>query len=602
MYAPSLTRSTCSAWLFLVSAATLAASGLQATAPAQAQEIIKKLVAAQERLELTVNASRILTLEGKIPRAQVNNPDVLTVTPLSPNEIQISGTRPGVTQLNLWNEKGQIYTVDITVYGDVQELQATLKHLFPHSSVRALRISNSLVLTGFVDQPNNIPTIMRLAEDYAPRLVNNIAVGGTQQIVLHVQVMEVSRTKLRQLGFDFADFNGNDFIVSSISGLISSVASASVTGTGDTVRFGVVNNNNAFYGFLKALRQNDLMKILAEPKLVTISGRPASFNVGGEFPVIVPQSLGTVSIQYKKFGTQVEFVPLVLGNGTIRLEVRPRVSEIDSSRNVVVNNFTIPALRVREVDTGVELNAGQTLAIAGLVQTRIEAQNKGLPLLADIPWLGAAFRTVQETSNEIELLILVRPELVDALDPHEVPDLRPGLCSSSPCDRDLYWGGQIEAPPGAGFNDGACGHGKCGRAGCGHSTCGHGGCGQGGCMEYENGPLPGWQQEEVHPPVQSAPMPTEDTRASSHRAGKGASVKIAPAGPPDPLLKRAAALKQGLAQPIAVVPGTGSAVRLAQPSQSYDSAGPTGNAVIPAQNLLPNYPAMIGPVGYDDLR
>src|SRR5262249_34471126 len=162
------------------------------------------------------------------------------------------------------------------------ELEETLRRLFPHSSVKAFRISNSLVLTGFVDQPNNANIIMRLAEDYAPKVVSNLSVGGVQQILLKVQVMEVSRSKLRTLG--------NDFVLSSISGLISAAGSqaGTLTGSGDTVRFAVVNGDNSFFGLLKALRQNDLLKILAEPKLATISGRPASFNVGGEFPVLVP--------------------------------------------------------------------------------------------------------------------------------------------------------------------------------------------------------------------------------------------------------------------------------------------------------------------------
>jgi pilus assembly protein CpaC len=180
--------------------------------------------------------------------------------------------------------------------------------------------------------------------------------------------------------------------------------------------------------------------------LVTVSGRPASFTVGGEFPILVPAGLGTVSIEYKTFGTQVDFVPIVLGNGRIRLEVRPRVSELDAARGVTLNNSTVPALQVREVDTGVELRAGQTLALAGLVQNRIEVENKGLPILADLPYFGAPFRRVSEKNNEIELLIMVTPELVEAMEQHEVPPVGPGMHTISPSDHDLYWRGHLEVP------------------------------------------------------------------------------------------------------------------------------------------------------------
>jgi pilus assembly protein CpaC len=337
--------------------------------------------------------------------------------------------------------------VDVIVYGDVKELEMALKMQFPHSSVRVFRYSNSLVLTGFVDRPDYVSRIVRLAEDYSPKVINNITVGGVQQILLHVKVMEVSRTKLRTLGFDFASFSGSGSFISSISGLISSINGSTVTTTGgETIAFSIVDDSSAFFGFLEALRQYDLMKIMAEPTLVTVSGRPASFNVGGEFPILVPQSLGTVSIEYKKFGTQVDFVPIVLGNGNIRLEVRPRVSEIDNTRSVTINDTDVPGLRVREVDTGVEMRAGQTLALAGLIQNRLEAQNKGIPILADLPWLGAGFRRVTEQNNEIELLILVRPEFASALDPHEVPPGGPGLDTTSPNDCELYFRGYVEVP------------------------------------------------------------------------------------------------------------------------------------------------------------
>jgi len=392
-------------------------------------------------------------LDKRIPQAQVNNPEIVQLTALSPNQIQIFGKKSGVTQVNLWDESGSIYAIDVIVFGDVRELSLLIESQFPSCSVRVIPISNGVMLSGYVDQPEHVSRIMQLAQEYYPRVINNLTLGGMHEVLLHVKVMEVSRTKLRSFGFDWTQISGQNIVRSSVSGLISGAtaadplagtAASAATSGAETFFFSVIDGNDAFFGVLDALRQDNLMKVLAEPTLVTVSGRPAFFQVGGEFPIIVPQSLGTVSIEYKKYGTQVDFVPIVLGNGKIRLEVRPRVSEIDSARSVVINSTTVPGLRVREVDTGVEMKAGQTLAIAGLVETRTEAQRRGLPWISDVPYLGMPFRRVEERTNDVELLILVTPELVAAMNPEDVPPGGPGLSTSSPTDSELYFGGLIE--------------------------------------------------------------------------------------------------------------------------------------------------------------
>ena len=168
-----------------------------------------------------------------------------------------------------------------------------------------------------------------------------------------------------------------------------------------TISLGVLNQfNNGFYGFIQLLQRNNILKVLAEPILVTTSGRPAYFLSGGELPIPVPQSLGTVSIQFRKFGTQVDFVPIVLGSGRIHLEVRPKISEIDPTVSITLNGTTIPGFRTRECDTGVEMNAGQTLALAGLIQTDVQMQIEGIPYLMDIPYLGLAFRRSTKLSKK----------------------------------------------------------------------------------------------------------------------------------------------------------------------------------------------------------
>jgi len=431
------------------SCAMLAASQPAVGEQPTAQPIMHKVQGASERLEMVVNSSRILTMDSKMAKAQVNNPDILGLTPLSASEVQVFAKKAGVTQVNLWDEKDGIHAVDVIVFADGRELSMILKSEFPTTSLNVRPLANSVIISGHVDDPAQISRIMEIAADYYPKVINNITVAGVQQVVLRTKVMEVSRTKLRAVGFDFKAISGDDFFQSSIGGILGKVAlstGAITTNGAETMSFGIVNGSDAFFGFLEALRREQIAKIMAEPNLTAYSGRPASFNSGGEFPIIVPQSLGTVSVQYKKFGTEIEFVPIVLGNGAIRLEVKPRVSEIDDTRSVVVNGINVPGLRVREANTGVEMRAGQTLALAGLVFNRTQTAKREIPWLGELPWVGALFRRSRETIDETELLILVTPQFVEAVDACDVPPGGPGLSTSSPNDVQFYLKGHIEVP------------------------------------------------------------------------------------------------------------------------------------------------------------
>jgi pilus assembly protein CpaC len=421
-----------------------------ASSPSPPSPIVH-IVGPAERLEMLVNTSRILTLPHRIPEAMVNNKELLSIAALSPTQYQISAKKAGVTQVNLWDEQGQIYTIDVVITGDARELTALLTSEFPSAAIKVRPVSNGVLISGFVDRPEDADRIRQLAEEYYPKVINNITVAGVQQVLLHIKVYEVSRTKLRNLGFDFAQVSTpGGFVSSSISQMLAGGGSTAVTGP-SSFAFQAVSGNSSFFGVLNALRQNDLAKVLSEPTLVTQSGRPAYFRVGGEIPYSVSQGLGAVSIEWKSYGTRVDFVPFVLGNGKIRLEVRPQVSEVDNTRSLVAG---VPAIKVRETDTGVELEAGQTLAIAGLVQTRVEAQNRGLPWVSEVPYLGALFRRVREENNDIETLILVTPEIVDGVAPHEVPANPPGTNSTSPSDWQLYMLGKVEVPNGGSVEEG----------------------------------------------------------------------------------------------------------------------------------------------------
>lgn len=437
------------------------------------------------------------------------------------------------------------------------------------------------MLSGYVDRADHVNTIMRIAEDYYPKVINNMLVGGTQQVMLHVKVMEVSRTNLKEMGFDWAYFSNGGFLTSSAAGVITgNPAAGLVRGPGSfgtnplsspTVQFGIVNDSTAFVGFLEALKRENLVKILAEPNLVTVSGRPATYQVGGQVPYPQPTGFGNISIQFKDFGTMIDFVPIVLGNGAVRLEVRPQVLELDESLGILVAGTAVPGFTSRSVDTGVEMKFGQTLAIAGLLQQRQRMEKRGVPYLMDLPYVGAAFRRTSQEVNEVEMLIMVRPELVEAMDPDQVPNCAPGLNSQVPDDCGLYWKGYIETPV---QPYGPEGHGP------------GGGPGPGMMGPEQGGPaLNGAGPEQVVPtpaPVEEIP----DVRGAA--LPKGAVViSDRPANSPAPA---GSARRPAYAQPPA-----GAGAR----SGSYNPSNPQMRVGDRRANVNSNPPGFIGPIGYD---
>jgi len=510
-----------------------------------------------ERLEMTVNASRVVDFPFDVPRMLVNNPDLVRVVPISPRSIQLSAIRAGVTQLNVWDTDGNVTTIDLVILGDVQDLDLTLKTLFPEASVRLRPLNSSLYISGFVPKAEMVGSITRVAQDYFPNIINDMTVGGVHKVLLHVKVMEVSRTKLRNLGFDWAQISsGGGFVSQSVSGLLQ--APGTLTGNaGATVRFGVIGDGGEFYGFLEALRQNNLAKLMAEPTLTTLDGRPASFNVGGEVPIPMQQALGVTTVQYRQFGTRIDFVPIVLGNGTIRLEIRPEVTEIDPSLRDAVTG--VPGFRQRMADTAVEMKAGQTLAIAGLVFTREDAVNRGIPWLADLPWAGTAFRRVSATRNDVELLIFVTPEFCEAMDPNEVPPCGPGQLTTNPTDVELYFRGYLEVPN------------KC----------------NGGPHGDVNGLGPGYEElpsgGKMAPPM----PPAAGARKTTSSSGKSY------AGPATSNRRGSTVGTSTPARPVSTTRVSDS------PQDGYSSYYGSGTPQKPSSAAQPS---LIGPLGYDDLK
>lgn len=524
---------------------------------------VLKISAANTKIEMMVNGGRVLQMEQPIPRAQVANPDLLDFTPLSEKQVLIRAKKAGLTRINLWDDADEVHVVDVVITADVRELDALIRNQFPTASVKLTPTSSSsLILSGYVDRTDHVNRIVSMAQEFYPKILNNMMVGGSQQVLLHVRVMEVSRTNLKNLGFDFANFAEQGFIASSPAGIINRAnattglfrgAGALTTNGAETLQFGIINDPNGFVGFIEALKQEDLLKVLAEPNLVTVSGRPASYLVGGQIPYPQPTGFGNISINFKPFGTQIDFVPIVLGNGGVRLEVRPQVTELDRTIGVSISGTTVPGFRERMVDTGVEMKFGQTLAIAGLLQQRTEMQKRGFPYLMDVPYLGALFSRKSNKINEVELLILVRPELVEALDPDQVPQCGPGMSTVSPDDCDLYWKGYMEVP--------AKGANLMGP-----------GPGPGACPVPPRGPGNGGPEEiDAPPPAGSIPP-------AASRKRNGVVITDAPPQQRAP---------ESTARRIA------SGSRRANPGDPQYRKNPTGNGTSSSP------PGFIGPLGYD---
>ena len=430
-----------------------------------------------ERIQMLVKSSRILTLEERIPKFQVHNETILGATPVSQNQIQIFAKVPGTTQLNLWDTNDKMYTVDVTVTADAREVEGILANQLPFASLKVLPVNSSAIISGTVTNVDDVDRAVAIVEQFYPTVVNNVQVVGVQQILLHTRIMEVSRTKLRTLGVDWGAVGSDGYLTSAPSALLDNTSTGfggALEGSFSFVETGTAFTNELvtddFFALINALRQQDLVKFLAEPTVVATHGRPARFNVGGKTPYIIPGQNGQSTIAFEEFGTSIDFLPFVVGPGRVRLEIRPEVSELNPALGIFANGIQVPGFSTRYVETAVEMQAGQTFAIAGLLQSRTESQTRATPFFGELPIIGSMFRSVSEERNDIELLITVTPELVAAMDPYETPAGGPGLNSTSPNDHELYVKGHIEVPNLLGDNcgctiegnQGSCESGACG--------------------------------------------------------------------------------------------------------------------------------------------
>jgi pilus assembly protein CpaC len=411
------------------------------------------------KISLTVNKSTVLTTARPYKRVNVSQPEVADVNLLGPRSVLVTAKKAGATQLIVWDDQDRTQVVNVTVNVDMDALRSQIKQMFPGSKIEVSEVNGSIALRGAVPSLETADQVVQVATPYGKKVLNFLQVAGGQQVMLKVRFAEVSRTAESDLGMNFGMSDGTFSIGSNVGqisplglsgggGAVPPQLATGATGTAVSLFGAGKMGGTAFAYYLSALRSNGLMRILAEPNLVAISGQEASFLAGGEFPVPVPQpgsGGNTVTIDYQEFGVRLNMTPVVLGNGMIRMKVAPEVSQLDYTTGTQVGGVTVPGLTTRKVNTTIELGEGQTFAIAGLFQNNVTASNSTTPLLGDLPVLGALFRSVRYQKKQTELVVLVTPYLVSGMNPDQVPTL-PGEHWRDPTEKQLFMDSDLGGP------------------------------------------------------------------------------------------------------------------------------------------------------------
>lgn len=451
---------------------------------AKLDALIEDIYDPEATLNIVMRRSRLIRLRRPISRVAIADPGVIEFVQFGPRELEIIGIEPGETTLTLWFGQQQEmevirYLVRVTPDPGVEtqreieygELEKRVNELFPNSFIQLIPIADKILVRGQARDPQEATQIMsvirgeaitqtgqiigprnpfatgfggfvnqgpaaRLYPDAtdvpASNIISLLEVPGETQVMLKVRIAELNRSAARGLGLDFTVAKQNIFFNSILGG----------TGGNITAIF----DGGDVTTMINALESNGAVKILAEPNLVTMSGTTATFISGGEFAVPTTVGVGGVgaaTTSFRGFGTQLLFTPMVIDKDRIRLQVIPTFSTT-SEANAVAG---IPGLSTRSVNTTVELREGQWLALAGLIQDQQTSASTRVPLLGNIPILGIAFNSKSVTREETELIVLVSPELVHAMEPEEVPALLPGTEVTEPNDFDFYIRGRIEGRP-----------------------------------------------------------------------------------------------------------------------------------------------------------
>lgn len=419
-------------------------------------------------LHVLVGKSVVLNSPQILKRISVSDPSIASAVTVSPTQVLLNGLAPGKVSLILWSEQEKSIAYDLQVELDVVGIRDTITQLFPNESIQVSQSGASILLTGTASTKDVADRAASVAQTQSKSVINLLAIlqltsGGQGQILLQVRFAEVDRSAVQQLGINIfstgaANTPGSvttgQFSPPATQGSLRGVIPGSLEGFGTSFTLSDLLNIFIFRPDLnlgvtiRALQQQNLLQLLAEPNLLALNGREASFLAGGEFPFPVVQTgtgLNAVTIIFKEFGVRLKFTPNLLSDGTIRLKVAPEVSALDFANGLTVSGFAVPALSTRRAETEVELKDGQSFAIAGLIDNRLTENASKIPGLGDIPILGKLFRSRATNKSKTELLVMVTPRLVKPLAPGQAPTMpdfkKPFL------DNNKFDGKAGEAPP-----------------------------------------------------------------------------------------------------------------------------------------------------------
>lgn len=399
------------------------ATGYVAT-PATAQNVLKIMRGATTS-SIKVSVNRAIVMESDQPFAELSvaNPGIADIATLSDRTIYVLGKSPGRTTLTLLGADGRLITnVDVHVSPDLAEFKERLREILPREPIEVRTANDGIVLSGRVSGKQKLARALDLAERYAPERVTNLmTVGGSQQVMLKVRFAEMQRSVAKNLSASIGvNVTGNSPIAQIGTGSLlqtptTTGVGAATTGQQGAFSLGFTSGDLAINLMLEALETKGLVRTLAEPNLVAISGNEAAFLAGGEFPVPVADGDG-VKIEYKPFGIELRFKPIVVDGDLINLTIESAVSELDPTQSITVSGSVIPAFSRREATTVVEMRDGQSMSIAGLLQDNFTDAAAQVPWLGDVPILGALFRSANYARDQSELVVIVTPHLVTPVD------------------------------------------------------------------------------------------------------------------------------------------------------------------------------------------
>jgi len=376
--------------------------------------------------DLNVPMNRAIVVESETPFAELSiaNPQIADFSTLSDRTIYILGKAPGITTLTLLDANGQLITnVNVAVSPDIAEFKERLRQILPGEKIEVRSANDGIVLSGTVSSVPRMDRALDLAQRYAPERVSNLmSVTGKQQVMLKVRFAEMQRSVSKSLS---TSLSVDGLSASGLGGAVATQGLTSNVGP-SFIAPGSVNGESAagaaFFGFnagsaqigilLQALENKGVVRTLAEPNLTALSGQEASFLAGGEFPIPVAQDDDTITVEFKPFGVELNFVPRVMDDEIINLELSAAVSSVDSANSFVQGNLSIAGFRRRDTSTTVALRDGESFAIAGLLQDDFRDNNGQVPWLGDVPVLGALFRSADYQRSQTELVIIISAHLV----------------------------------------------------------------------------------------------------------------------------------------------------------------------------------------------